>query len=96
MSTSLNCMEGQIIESIAVESLPREIPSAIEAIVDATRNLSSPQAAVIIAGVVLAAGLIGYGIHALCDLVKSGCAVELSQGDRRLAVTPTHPVSAAL
>lgn len=53
--------------------------------VDVTSGISAPQAGFFGCLIVSAAGLMGYGIYALCDLAKSGHPVELTAGKVRFA-----------
>ena len=51
-----------------------------KSLVDATSDITGPQAGLLGCLVVSIAGVAGYGIYALCDLVKSGHPVELTSG----------------
>lgn len=57
----------------------------IKSLVDATNGITEPQAGLLGCFVVSIAGVAGYGIYALCDLVKSGHPVELTFGGARFA-----------
>lgn len=54
-------------------------------LVDATNGITGPQAVLLGCLIVSIAGVAGYGIYALCDLVKSGHPVELTSGGVRFA-----------
>lgn len=56
-----------------------------KSLVDATKGITGPQAGLLGCFVVSIAGVAGYGIYALCDLVKSGHPVELTYGGVRFA-----------
>lgn len=56
-----------------------------KSLVDATSGITGPQAGLLGRLVVFIAGVAGYGIYALCDLVKSGHPVELTSGGARFA-----------
>lgn len=56
-----------------------------ESLVDATNGITGPQAGLLGCLVISVAGVAGYGIYALCDLVKSGHPVELTSGGVRFA-----------
>ena len=53
--------------------------------VEAKNGITGPQAGLLGCLVVSIAGVAGYGIYALCDLVKSGHPVELTSGGVRFA-----------
>lgn len=57
----------------------------LRSLVDATSGITWPQAGILGCLVVSVAGVTGYGIYALCDLVKSGHPVELTSGRVRFA-----------
>lgn len=57
----------------------------LKSLVDATNGITEPQAGLLGCFVVSIAGVAGYGIYALCDLVKSGHPVELTFGGARFA-----------
>lgn len=57
----------------------------LESLVDATNGIAGPQAGLLGCLVISVAGVAGYGIYALCDLVKSGHPVELTSGGVRFA-----------
>lgn len=59
-----------------------------KSLVDATDGITGPQAGLLGCLVVSIAGVAGYGIYALCDLVKSGHPVELISGGVRFAANP--------
>lgn len=56
-----------------------------KSLVDATNGITEPQVGLLGCLVVSIAGVAGYGIYALCDLVKSGHPVELTFGGVRFA-----------
>lgn len=56
-----------------------------KSLVDATSGITGSQAGLLGCLVVSIAGVTGYGIYALCDLVKSGYPVELTSGGVRFA-----------
>lgn len=56
-----------------------------KSLVDATSGITGPQAGFLGCLVVSIAGVAGYGIYALCDLVKSGYSIELTSGGVRFA-----------
>ena len=58
---------------------------AFKSLVDATNGITGPQAGLLGCLVVSIAGVAGYGIYALCDLVKSGHSIELTSGGVRFA-----------
>lgn len=57
----------------------------LKSLVDATNGITEPRAGLLGCLVVSIAGVAGYGIYALCDLVKSGHPVELTFGGVRFA-----------
>lgn len=57
----------------------------LKSLVDATNGITEPQAGLLGCFVVSIAGVAGYGIYALCDLVKSGHSIELTSGGVRFA-----------
>lgn len=59
--------------------------SALKSLVDATSGITEPQAGLLGCLIVSIAGVAGYGIYALCDLVKSGHPIELTSGGVRFA-----------
>lgn len=56
-----------------------------KSLVDATSGITGPQAGLLGCLVISVAGVAGYGIYALCDLVKSGHPIELTSGGVRFA-----------
>ncbi len=62
---------------------------ALKSLVDATNGITGPQAGLLGCLVVSIAGVAGYGIYALCDLVKSGHPIELTSGGVRFAANTT-------
>lgn len=59
--------------------------SAFKSLVDATSGITGVQAGLLGCLVVSIAGVAGYGIYAICDLVKSGHPIELISGGVRFA-----------
>lgn len=57
----------------------------LKSFVDATNGITGPQAGLLGCLVVSIAGVAGYGIYALCDLIKSGHPIELTSGGVRFA-----------
>ena len=57
-----------------------------KSLVDVTNGITGPQAGLLGCLVVSVAGVAGYGIYALCDLVKSGHPVELTSGGVHFSV----------
>ena len=76
-------MSGAVIE--ASSSKATNYQGMFKSLVDATSGISGPQAGLLGCLVVSIAGVAGYGIYALCDLVKSGHPVELTSGGVRFA-----------
>lgn len=69
----------------------------LKSLVDATNGITGPQAGLLGCLVVSVAGVAGYGIYALCDLVKSGHSVELTSGGVRFAAnTEAHCEASSL
>lgn len=56
-----------------------------KSLVDVTSGITGPQAGLLVCLVVSIAGVAGYGIYAVCDLVKSGHPVEFTSGGARFA-----------
>lgn len=61
----------------AVDNKASDCRGMLKSLVDATNGITGPQAGLLGCLVVSIAGVAGYGIYALCDLVKSGHPVEL-------------------
>lgn len=57
--------------------------------VDETSGITAPQAGLLGCLVVSVTGLLGYGMHSFCDLVKSGRPVELAVGGMRFSANST-------
>lgn len=57
-----------------------ECRGILKSFVNATSGITGPQACLLGCFVVSIAWVAGYGIYALCDLVKSGHSVELTSG----------------
>lgn len=69
----------------AVDNKASDCRGMLKSLVDATNGLTWPQAGLLGCLVVSVARVAGYGIYALCDLVKSGHPVELTSGRVRFA-----------
>ena len=69
----------------AVDNKASDCRGMLKSLVDATNGITEPQAGLLGCFVVSIAGVAGYGIYALCDLVKSGHPVELTSGRVRFA-----------
>lgn len=69
----------------AVGNKASDCQGMLKSFVDATSGITGPQAGLLGCLVVSIAGMVGYGIYALCDLVKSGHPVELTSGGVRFA-----------
>lgn len=68
-----------------------------KSLVEATNGITGSQAGLLGCLVVAIAGVAGYGIYALCDLVKSGHPVELTSGRVRFAAnTAAHGEASSL
>lgn len=67
----------------------------LKSFVDATSGITGPQAGLLGCLVVSIAGVAGYGIYALCDLVKSGHSIELTSGGVRFAANMEALVEAS-
>lgn len=69
----------------AVDNKVSDCRGMLKSFIDATNGITGPQAGFLGCLVVSVAGVAGYGIYALCDLVKSGHPVELTSGGVRFA-----------
>ena len=69
----------------AVGNKASDCQGMLKSLVDATGGITGPQACLLGCLVVSIAWVAGYGIYALCDLVKSGYSVELTSGGVRFA-----------
>lgn len=69
----------------AVGNKASDCQGMLKSFVDATSGITGPQAGLLGCLVVSIAGVVGYGIYALCDLVKSGHPGELTSGGVRFA-----------
>lgn len=69
----------------AVGNKASDCRGMLKPLVDATNGITGPRAGLLGCLVVSIAGVAGYGIYALCDLVKSGHPVELTSGGVRFA-----------
>lgn len=67
----------------------------LKSLIDATNGIIGPQAGLLGCLVISVAGVAGYGIYALCDLVKSGHPVELTSGGVRFAANTEAPCEAS-
>lgn len=82
--------EYAAVRSAAIDAENNKAPNCqgmIESVIDATRGITAPQAGLLGCALVSAAGLLAYGIHALCGLAKEGHPVEFSAGPARFAAT---------
>lgn len=57
----------------------------LKSLVDAMNGITGPQTGLLGCLVVSIAGVAGYGIYAICDLIKSGHPIELTFGGVRFA-----------
>ena len=83
-----NTMGPIAISDATIDAVNEKIincQSAFKSLVDATSGITGAQAGLLGCLVVSIAGAAGYGIYALCDLVKSGHPVELTSGRVRFA-----------
>lgn len=69
----------------AVGNKASDCQGMFKSFVDATNGITGPQAGLLGCLVVSVAGVAGYGIYALCELVKSGHSIELTSGGVRFA-----------
>lgn len=69
----------------AVGNKASDCQGMLRFLVDATNGITGLQAGLLGCLVVSVAGVAGYGICAVCDLVKSGHPVELTSGRVRFA-----------
>lgn len=76
-------ISGTMIEAASSNAINHQ--GMFRSLVDATSGITGPQAGLLGCLVVSIAGVAGYGIYALCDLVKSGHPVELTSGGARFA-----------
>lgn len=86
----MNDVMGRTATSCAVtdaaDNKASDCRGMLKSLVDATNGITGPQAGLLGCLVVVSvAGVAGYGIYALCDLVKSGHPVELTSGGVRFA-----------
>ncbi len=80
--------EYAAVRNAAIDAENNKAPNCqgmIESVIDATRGIAAPQAGLLGCALVSAAGLLAYGIHALCGLAKEGHPVEFSVGPARFA-----------
>lgn len=83
-----NTMGSIAISDVTIDAVNEKAincQGALKSLVDATNGITEPQAGLLGCLVVSIAGVAGYGIYALCDLVKSGHPVELTSGGVRFA-----------
>lgn len=79
----------------AVGNKASDCQGVFKSLVDATSGITEPQVGLLGCLVVSIAGVAGYGIYALCDLVKSGHPVELTFGGVRVAANTPAPGEAS-
>ena len=83
-----NTMGSIAISDVSIDAMNEKAincQSVFKSLVDAMNGITGPQAGLLGCLVVSVAGVAGYGIYALCDLVKSGHPVELTSGGVRFA-----------
>ena len=83
-----NTMGPIAISDVAIDAVNEKAINCqgmFKSLVDATNGITGPQAGLLGCLVISVAGVAGYGIYALCDLVKSGHPVELTSGGVRFA-----------
>lgn len=83
-----NTMGPIAISDVAIDAVNEKAincQGVFKSLVDATNGITGPQAGLLGCLVVSIAGVAGYGIYVLCDLVKSGHPVELTSGGVRFA-----------
>lgn len=59
--------------------------------IDRTSGITASQAGLLGCLVVSVTGLLGYGIHSFCDLIKSGHPFELAVGRMRFSANTAMP-----
>ena len=82
-------MKLTVISDAVIDAVNEEVinfKSVFKSLVDATSGITGPQAGFLGCLVVSMAGVAGYGIYALCDLVKSGYPIELTTGGTHFVV----------
>lgn len=83
-----NTMGPIAISDAAIDAMNEkaiDCQGVFKSLAEATNGITGPQAGLLGCLVVSIAGVAGYGIYALCDLVKSGHPVELTSGGVRFA-----------
>ena len=83
-----NTMGSIAISDVTIDTVNEKAINCrgvFKSLVDATNGITGPQAGLLGCLVISVAGVAGYGIYALCDLVKSGHPVELTSGGVRFA-----------
>ena len=83
-----NTMGSIAISDVTIDAMNEKAincQGVFKSLVDATNCIAGPQAGLLGCLVISVAGVAGYGIYALCDLVKSGHPVELTSGGVRFA-----------
>ena len=83
-----NTMGSIAISDVTIDTVNEKAINCrgvFKSLVDATNGIIGPQAGLLGCLVISVAGVAGYGIYALCDLVKSGHPVELTSGGVRFA-----------
>lgn len=81
-----NTMGSIAISDVTIDAMNEKAincQGVFKSLVDATNGITEPQAGLLGCFVVSIAGVAGYGIYALCDLVKSGHSIELTSGGVR-------------
>ncbi len=83
-----NTMGSIAISDVTIDAMNEKAINCqgmLKSFVDATNGITGPQAGLLGCLVISVAGVAGYGLYALCDLVKSGHPVELTSGGVRFA-----------
>lgn len=83
-----NTMGSIAISDVTIDAMNEKVincQGVFKSLVDATNGITGPQAGLLGCLVVSIARVAGYGIYALCDLIKSGHPVELTSGGVRFA-----------
>lgn len=87
-----NTMGPIAISDVAIDAVNEKAINCqgmFKSLVDATNGITGPQAGLLGCLVVSIAGVAGYGIYAVCDLVKSGHPVEFTSGGAHFAANTT-------
>lgn len=83
MSNEMECTATNYAVIDAVGNKASDCQGVLKSLVDVTNGITGPQAGLLGCLVVSVAGVAGYGIYALCDLIKSGHPVEFTSGGVR-------------